>query len=74
MLLDSAGWTNRKFYSVFPDLDAPSFIFAEEYIPNEELNTRCFPRYHYPDTVFGRGIFILRFDKNGMFHKMANAF
>ncbi len=75
MLLDSAGWTNRKFYSVFPDLDAPSFIFAEEYIPNEELNTRCFPRYHYPDTVFLEEEFLYSdLIKNGMFHKMANAF
>lgn len=75
MLLDAAGWTNRKFYSVFPDLDAPSFIFAEEYIPNEELNTRCFPRYHYPDTVFLEEEFLYSdLIKNGMFHKMANAF
>lgn len=75
MLLDAAGWTNRKFYSVFPDLDAPSFIFAEEYIPNEELSTRCFPRYHYPDTVFLEEEFLYSdLIKNGMFHKMANAF
>ena len=75
MLLDAAGWTNRKFYSVFPDLDAPSFIFAEEYIPNEELNTRCFPRSHYPDTVFLEEEFLYSdLIKNGMFHKMANAF
>lgn len=48
----------------------PSFIFAEEYIPNEELNTRCFPRYHYPDTVFLEEEFLYSdLIKNGMFHK-----
>ena len=74
-MLNVAGWTNRKFYSVFPDLDAPSFIFAEDYVPNEELNTRCFPRYHYPDTVFLEEEFLYSdLIKNGMFHKMANAF
>ena len=74
-MLNAAGWTNRKFYSVFPDLDAPSFIFAEDYIPNEELNTRCFPRYYYPDTVFLEEEFLYSdLIKNGMFHRMANAF
>lgn len=74
-ILDDSGWTNRKFYSVFPDLESPSFVFAEDYTPNEELNTRCFPRYHYPDTVFLEEEYLYSdLIKNGMFHKMANAY
>ena len=73
--LDGAGWKNHKFYSVFPDLEQPSFVFAEDYVPNEELNTRCFPMYHFPDTVFLEEEFLYSdLIKNGMFHKMANAY
>lgn len=73
--LDVAGWKNRKFYSVFPNLEQPSFIFAEDFLPNEELNTRCFPMYHSPDTVFLEEEFLYSdLIKNDMFHKMANAY
>ncbi len=74
MLLES-GWKRRKFYSVLPDLDCPQMIFAEDYDPKEEMNTRYFPSYHFPDTVFLEEEMLCNdLAKNSMFHQMANTY
>lgn len=74
-LLVESGWEKTKFFSVLTDLQNPSFLFADGYQPNENLAVRVFPTYHSPDTVFleEEGLYdtLLR---NGMFHKMANAY
>lgn len=74
MLRDS-GWDNYRFFSVLTDLENPAFVFAEDFLPNEDMANRLFPTYHSPDTVFleEEGIHASLIE-NGMFHKMANAF
>ncbi|WP_243111825.1 adenylyltransferase/cytidyltransferase family protein [Butyrivibrio sp. CB08] len=74
-MLTAAGFSDNKFYSVFSDLDNASFIFADGYIPNEELQIRIFPTYNCASTVFlEEERLYSSLLKNGMFHKMANAF
>lgn len=73
-MLTQAGWKSR-FYSVLPALERPQALYAEDYLPKEELEVRIFPQYRSPDTVF------LQEEKlyasliaNGMFHAMANGY
>lgn len=74
-ILNNAGFKYYRFYSVFPLLQRPQMMFAEDYIPNEKLDVRLFPQYNFPDTVF------LEEEKlydtliqDGLFHIMANGF
>lgn len=74
-LLDLSGWTNRKFYSVLPNLEYPQLIYSEDFLPVESLDIRFFPMYRHPETVFLEEEFL--YDdiiKNGLFHTMANSF
>lgn len=74
-ILDLAGWTERKFYSVLPNLELPQLIYSEDYLPAEELGIRLFPMYRYPDSVFLEEEFLYKdLIKNQMFHTMANSF
>ena len=74
-MLEGVGFNENKFYSVFSDLDNASYIFADGYIPNEELQIRIFPTYNSASTVFlEEERLYSSLLKNGMFHKMANAF
>ena len=70
-----SGFACRRFYSVFPEIEHPQLIYAEDYLPKEELATRIFPMYHYPDSVFLEEEFLYTdLVKNGMFHVMANGY
>ncbi len=74
-MLEQAGFAYHRFYSVFPLLLAPQCLFAEDYMPTEQLDIRIFPQYNYPDTVFLEEEQL--YDtllKNGLFHTMANGF
>ncbi len=75
LILQRAGLLDSKFYSVFSDLNNASFIFADGYLPNEQLYIRIFPTYNAPDTVFlEEGRLYDGLIRNGLFHRMANAF
>lgn len=74
-ILDKAGFESRRFYSVLPNLSMPQLIYAEDYLPEEELEVRYFPSYRSPNTVFMEeerlyGTII----QNGLFHTMANSY
>lgn len=74
-MLNAAGFFNDRFYSAMPSLQETQLVYAEEYEPVEELAIRYFPLYNYPDSVFLDEQFLYTdLIKNGMFHKMANAY
>lgn len=75
VLLQNAGWQKFRFYSVLSNLQNPNFIYAEDYLPNEDLAIRVFPSYYYPNSVFLEEENLYgSLAQNGMFHEMANAY
>lgn len=73
--LNAAGFDKYKFYAVLPEIRNPQLIYAEDYIPNEELGIRLTPLYYYPDTVYLEEEYLYTdLINNGMFHQMANAY
>lgn len=74
-LLDSIDLKNRRFYSVYSDLNNPSHLFLYGYTPREDVTNRIFPTYNYPDTVFlEEEALYTTLVRNGLFHVMANAY
>lgn len=74
-MLARAGFARSKFYSVYPNLSVPQLLYADDYLPNENLNLRVLPRYNDNSTVFmDERCLYDGLVQNGLFHKMANAF
>ncbi|MCM1217938.1 MAG: adenylyltransferase/cytidyltransferase family protein [Lachnospiraceae bacterium] len=73
--LEAAGFMGRRFYSVFPALDRPQALYAENYTPTEQLDIRIAPQYYHPDTVFlSEEKLYTTLVQNGLLHTMANAY
>ena len=51
-MLEQAGFSCHRFYSVLPGLARPQALYAEDFLPEEELDVRIFPQYHSPETIF----------------------
>ena len=74
-MLREAGFLHYRFYSVFPVLERPQIMFADDFTPGEQLDIRIFPQYHCADTVFlEEELLYGALLENEMFHPMANAF
>ncbi len=74
-MLLAAGFQKLCFFSVLSDLSDATVLFREDYLPAEDLATRITPRYEFPETVFleEEGLYG-QLIRNGLFHKMANAY
>ncbi len=73
--LDSAGFNSRSCYSVFPRLESARFIYAEDYLPNEDVSMRIVPQYDSCGTVMiDEQHLYTDLIENRLFHQMANAF
>ncbi len=73
--LQAAGFSGVKFYTVLSDLEHPAFLFAEDFLPNEDLTGRVFPFYNHPDAVFLEEENLYpSLIANGLFHALANAY
>lgn len=73
--LSSAGFEVWQSFSVFPNIETPQHLYAQDYLPKEDLSMRYFPMYNYPDSVFLEEAYL--YDgliKNNMFHQMANGY
>jgi len=74
-MLEKTGLVNHRFYSVFPLIDKPQVLFAEDYTPIEKMDIRIFPQYNFPNTVFLEEERLYdTLIHNGLFHVMANGF
>lgn len=74
-LLEKAGFSRHRFFSVFPRIANPQLLLAEDYVPNEALDIRIFPEYNNPNTVFlCEEELYPSLMENGLLHGMANGF
>ena len=74
-ILEAAGFSKHRFYSVLPELSRPQALYAEDYLPEEELDVRIIPQYHSPDTIFlEEERLYTTLIQNGLFHAMANGY
>ena len=73
--LKEAGFTKWQRFSVLPNIETPQLIYAQDYLPEEDLSMRYFPMFHYPETIFLEEQFLYdSLIRNDMFHQMANGY
>lgn len=73
-MLKRAGWKTYQFFSVLPDLQNTALVYAQDYLPKEDLANRLIPTYNYPDTAFLEEASLYKgLIENNLFHTMANA-
>lgn len=74
-MLVQSGWRQIKFYSVLSDLSNPMLIYADGYLPNENLAIRVMPTYQDPSAIFLDEEFLYpSLCGAGLFHGMANSY
>lgn len=74
-LLFQAGFPTQKFYSVFPSIQYPELILAEDYCGNENIALRYTPLYQSPDTIVAREEELCAaLTGNGTIHHFANGY
>ncbi len=74
-MLEASGFEQYRFYSVLPGLVRPQALYAEDYLPEEELDVRIVPQYDNPDTIFlQEERLYTTLIQNGLFHIMANGY
>jgi len=73
--LRDAGFNSSLFFSVLPNLDYPQLVFSENYLPNENLGDRYFPKYCASSNIILNEAKIYdSFVANGVFHYFANTY
>lgn len=73
--LKEAGFKQWQRYSVLPNVDTPQLIYAQDYLPEEDLSMRYIPMFHSPDTVFLEEQYLYdSLIQNDMFHQLANGY
>lgn len=74
-MLTKVGIVDYKFYSVFPTLKQPQLIYADGYVPNEQMANRYRPIYDSCNTIILEEEYLCDdLAANGMLHNMANAY
>lgn len=74
-VLTQAGLPAQKYYMLFPGIQYPEIVLAENYTSNEELAKRYIPLYQSPDSVIAREEELCAdFVKNGTIRHFADAF
>lgn len=74
-LLSESGFINRQFFTVLTGIENPSLIFAEDYIPNEDITNRIIATYNHSDTVFAEEkVMYKQLIANDLLNKLANAY
>ena len=73
-VIKDAGLISKRF-SVLPSIKLPQLMYAEDYLPTEELGMRYIPAYNHNRSVFLQEQFIYSdLIKNDLFHQMANGY
>ncbi len=73
--LAASGFSQKKYYSVFPDLDNAQLVYAEDYLPNEDISMRIVPQYNSKETIFlDEQHLYTDLIANKMFHQHANSY
>ncbi len=74
-MLETAGFTFHRFYSILPEWTRPQILCAEDCIHRGRLNEMVIPQYHSPDSIFLEEEWLYNtLIENNLFHAMANGY